>query len=54
MKAVAVERYAEFDERRKAVEAERAEADELEDLRTLTAIENRRADPERDDDGHLA
>jgi hypothetical protein len=54
MKAVAVERYAEFDERHKAVEAERAEADELEDLRTLTAIENRRADPERDDDGHLA
>ncbi|MGH3855047.1 MAG: RhuM family protein, partial [Pseudonocardiaceae bacterium] len=53
MKAVAAERYAEFDERRKAAEAERAEADELEDLRTLTAIENRRADPERDEDGHL-
>jgi hypothetical protein len=53
MKAVAAERYAEFDERRKAVEAERAEADELEDLRTLTAIENRRANPERDEDGHL-
>jgi hypothetical protein len=53
MKEVAAERYAEFDERRKAVEAERAEADELEDLRTLTAIENRRANPERDEDGHL-
>lgn len=53
MKEVAAERYAEFDERRKAVEAERAEADELEDLRTLTAIENRRADPDRDEDGHL-
>jgi len=53
IKAVAAERYAEFDERRKAVEAERAEADELEDLRTLTVIENRRANPERDEDGHL-
>ncbi|MGH3906493.1 MAG: hypothetical protein ACRDTE_20280 [Pseudonocardiaceae bacterium] len=53
MKAVAAERYAEFDERRRAVEAERAESDELEDLRILTAIENRRADPERDEDGHL-
>lgn len=53
MKTVAAERYAEFDERRKAVEAERAEADELEDLRALTAIENQRADPERDEDGHL-
>jgi hypothetical protein len=52
MKEVAAERYAEFDERRKAVEAERAEADELEDLRTLAAIENRRAEPERDEDGH--
>src|SRR5262249_32557999 len=52
-KAVAAERYAEFDERRKAAEAERAEADELEDLRTLIAIENRRADPERDEDDHL-
>ncbi|MGH3875043.1 MAG: hypothetical protein ACRDSR_26700 [Pseudonocardiaceae bacterium] len=27
--------------------------DELEDFRTLTAIENRRADPERDQDGRL-
>ncbi|MGH3940312.1 MAG: virulence RhuM family protein [Pseudonocardiaceae bacterium] len=53
MKTVVAERYAEFDERRKAVEAERAEADELEDLRTLAAIENRRADPGRDDDAHL-
>ncbi len=53
MKAVAAERYAEFDERRQAAEAERAEADELEDLLTLMAIENRRADPERDEDDHL-
>lgn len=53
MKEVAAERYAEFDERRKAVEAERVEADELEDLLALTAIENRRTDPERDEHGHL-
>lgn len=53
MKAVAAERYAEFDGRRKAAEAERAEVDELADLRTLTAIENRRADPERDEAAHL-
>ncbi len=52
MKAVAAERYAEFDERRTAVEAERAESDELEDLRILTEIENRHTDPERDEDGH--
>ncbi|MGH3794938.1 MAG: RhuM family protein [Pseudonocardiaceae bacterium] len=52
MKAVAAECYAEFDERRQAVEAERAESDELEDLRILTEIENRRTDPERDEDGH--
>ncbi|MGQ0778943.1 MAG: hypothetical protein ACT4NY_31790 [Pseudonocardiales bacterium] len=53
MKVVTADRYAEFDERRKAAEAERAETEELEDLRNLTAIENRRADPERDEDGHL-
>lgn len=53
MKAVAAERYAEYDERRRALEAVRAEADELDDLRALTAIENPRADPEWDDDSHL-
>lgn len=53
MKAVTADRYAEFEERRQAVEAERAEADEMDDLRNLTAIENRRADPERDEDAHL-
>ncbi len=51
MEAVAGERYAEFDERRRALEAEHAEAAELDDLRALTAIENRRADPDCDDRG---
>jgi hypothetical protein len=46
MKAVAAERYAEFDERRRAHEAERAAAEELDDLGALTAIENRRARPD--------
>lgn len=46
MKAVAAERYAEFDERRREHEAERAAAEELDDLRALTAIENRRAQPD--------
>lgn len=42
MKAIAAERYAEFDGRRRALEAEHAANEELDDLRALTAIENRR------------
>ncbi len=52
MKQVAAERYVEFDQHRRAVEAERAAAEELDDLRALTEIENRRAGPEGDEDGH--
>lgn len=51
MKQVAGERYAEFDQHRRTVEAERAAAAELDDLRALTEIENRRAGPEGDEDG---
>jgi SpoVK/Ycf46/Vps4 family AAA+-type ATPase len=40
--AVAAERYAEFDENRRAAEAERAMLDEADDLRRLTALEQRR------------
>jgi hypothetical protein len=40
MKEVAAERYTEFDERRRAAEAERAAAEEWDDLRALTAIEH--------------
>ena len=46
MKAVAAERYAEFDGRRRAADAKRAAEQELDDLRALTAIENGRARPE--------
>lgn len=46
MRAVAAERYAEFDEHRGVLEAERAASEELDDLRALTAIENRRAQPD--------
>lgn len=46
MKAVAAERYAEFEERRRVHEAEGADVEELDDLRALTAIEHRRAWPD--------
>lgn len=46
MKSVAAERYAEFDQRRRADEAEQAAAEELDDLRELAAIENRGARPD--------
>ena len=52
MKQVVAERYTEFDQHRRAQEAECAAAAELDDLRTLTEIENRRAGPEGDEDGH--
>jgi hypothetical protein len=39
MQTVTAERYAEFDERRRGLEAERAMLDEADDLRRLTALE---------------
>lgn len=45
-KAAAWSRYGTFDERRRASEAERAEIEELDDLRALTEIEKRRDDPD--------
>lgn len=44
-KAETEERYAEFDARRRAAEAHRAELDEADDIRALTEIEKRRDDP---------
>ncbi|MCA1604407.1 MAG: virulence RhuM family protein [Acidobacteria bacterium] len=52
MRQVAAQRYAEFDQHRRTLEAERATAAELDDFRALTEIENRRAGPEGDEDGH--
>lgn|GEM_PF-1928128 len=50
MQDVVAERYAEYDQRRRAIEAGHAEAEELDDLRALMAIENPRVDPEQDED----
>ncbi len=44
MKEIAGERYAEFEERRRAAEAERAAVQEWDDLRALTEIEQPDAD----------
>ncbi|MBN9739404.1 MULTISPECIES: RhuM family protein [unclassified Pseudonocardia] len=44
-KAVADDRYARFDARRRVEEARRAELEEADDLRALTEIEKRRDDP---------
>lgn len=50
MKEVATERYGEFDERRRAQEAELAAQQEWDDLRELTAIEHDHpADPDEDE-----
>ncbi|ALL79533.1 2-hydroxyacid dehydrogenase (plasmid) [Pseudonocardia sp. EC080610-09] len=46
-KAVADDRYARFDSRRRADEARRAELEEAEDLRALAEIEKRRDGPDR-------
>lgn len=46
MQTVTAERYAEFDERRRALEAERAMLEEADDLRKLTALEQRRGLPD--------
>jgi hypothetical protein len=46
MKVVVAERYAEFDGHRRAVEAEHAAEQELDDLQALTAIEHRLPRPE--------
>ncbi len=53
MKEVAGERYAEFDKHRRAREAEIAEAEELDDIRALTAIDRPvdGADHEREEGG---
>ena len=46
MQTVTAERYAEFDERRRVLESERAMLDEVDDLRKLTALEQRRGLPD--------
>ena len=48
MKEIATERYAEFDQRRREEEAERAAVEEWDDLRELTAIERTRTNPTSD------
>jgi hypothetical protein len=48
---VIAERYAEFDERRRALEAEQSTADELQDLQELADVERRRIEREGLDDG---
>ena len=50
MKEIATERYAEFEQRRRADEAERAAVQEWDDLGELTTIEHDlRADPDEDE-----
>ena len=49
---VIADRYAEFDEARRALEAEQAAADELQDLQELTDVERRRIDRGESQDGH--
>ena len=49
---VIADRYAEFDEARRAREAEQAAADELQDLQELTDVERRRIDRGESQDGH--
>ena len=50
MQTVTAERYAEFDERRRVLESERAMLDEVDDLRKLTALEQRHGLPDRLDE----
>jgi hypothetical protein len=49
---VVADRYAEFDEARRALEAEQAAADELQDLQELTDVERARIDRGESPDGH--
>jgi len=49
---VIADRYAEFDQTRRALEAEQAAADELQDLQELTDLERRRIDRGESQDGH--
>jgi hypothetical protein len=49
---VSAERYAEFDDRRRALEAEQSAADELQDLQELADVERRRIETGESDDGH--
>jgi len=49
---VIADRYAEFDEARRALEAEQAATDELQDLQELTDVERRRIDRGESGDGH--
>jgi hypothetical protein len=49
---VIVERFAEFDERRRALEAEQSAADELQDLQELADVERRSIETGESEDGH--
>ena len=49
---VIADRYAEFDEARRALEAEQAAVDELQDLQELTDVERARIDRGESQDGH--